>query len=41
MWDIIKNKLPSLQKEIQSILKKEKWHSAACYDRKEIPACSR
>lgn len=24
MWDIIKNKLPSLQKDIQTILKKEK-----------------
>ncbi len=24
MWDIIKNKLPNLQKEIQSILEKEK-----------------
>lgn len=24
MWDIIKNKLPDLQKEIQSILEKEK-----------------
>jgi len=24
MWDIIKNKLPDLQKNIQTILKKEK-----------------